>query len=499
MPADPTASAAARDDSALLKEAYDSFQYVGRPSANAHPAHLATIAALMGHEAPDPASARVLDIGCGDGGNIVPIAASLPGSRCVGIDLSPPGIEAGRAFAREAGVDNVELYAADLRDLPAAAGTFDYIVAHGFHSWVPEPVRRAMWETIGARLAPRGVAFVSHNVLPGCHLRRIVWDLLGPHVATIGSPVDRVAEARAMAARMAEAMDLQPGLAGVAAVEFRDIADRPGFSVLHDDLAPVNYPVQLRELAGEAAAQRLAWLGDADLFRHPAPAFGERMNAWLAGVDRMTREHTIDHIRLRRYRESLFVHGAVAFDPAPDPLKLAGMHVAATNASVERHGARRSGGAAPLQTALLDRLVELHPGSLSVDEASDFIAARAGAASPLAQRANALALLLNAAYAGAIVPLARPARMATAPAERPCAFAPARWQASRHEFVVNLRHDGVALVDPVMRALLPKLDGTRDRQALVSELASIAPALRDPRRALDDHLAHFVRLGVLEA
>jgi hypothetical protein len=35
-----------------------------------------------------------------------------------------------------------------------------------------------------------------------------------------------------------------------------------------------------------------------------------------------------------------------------------------------------------------------------------------------------------------------------------------------------------------MRALLPLLDGTRDREALVAALAAIAPSVRDARRAL---------------
>ena len=482
-----------------LKAAYDAYLYVGRPCGNSHPAHVATIAALLGHDAPDPATARVLEIGCGDGGNLVPMAAALPGASFVGIDLAPRAIGEARAFASAIGLRNVAFHDADLRDLPAGDGPFDYVVAHGFYSWVPEPVRLAMFETIQARLAPRGVAFVSHNVLPGCGLRRMVWDVLKPHVAGIEDPVARIAEARTMAAKMGEAMTQQPGLASAIAIEFREIAERPGFAVLHDDLAAVNHPVLLRDIVAEGASHGLAWIGDADLFRHPAPAFGDAMNAYLAASDRLTREHVIDHLRLRRYRESLFVRDGVTKPAAPDARLLAPMHAAATNTTVERHGAQQDRGTPPLQRALIERLVDVHPGSLPIAELVELIVARAGAGSPLAIRDNALLLLLNAAYAGVIVPLAAPAGIALKPSERPSAFAPARWQVSRHDFVVNRRHDGVAFTDPVMRALLPLLDGTRDREALVAALASVAPAMRDPRRALDDYLAHFARLGILDA
>ena len=492
-------SASAREPvTGVLKAAYDAYLYVGRPCGNSHPAHLATIAALVGHDAPDPATARVLEIGCGDGGNLVPMAAAMPRASFVGIDLSSLGIGEARAFAGALALANVAFHYADLRDLPADLGPFDYVIAHGFYSWVPAPVRAAMFETIRARLAPRGVAFVSHNVLPGCSLRRIAWDVLKPHVAGIEDPVARIAEARAMAARMAEAMAQQPGIPSAVALEFREIADRAGFAVLHDDLAEVNHPVLLRDIVAEGASHGLAWLGDADLFRHAAPAFGESMNAWLAAADRMTREHVIDHIRMRRYRESLFVRDGVALAAVPDARRLAPIHAAATNVTVERHAAQQDRGAPPLQRALIERLVDAHPGSVPVEELVALIAARAGAGSPLAGRDNALLLLLNAAYAGVIVPLATPAALASKASAQPRAFAPARWQAPRHDFVVNRRHDGVAFADPVMRALLPLLDGTRDREALVAALASIAPSMRDPRRALDEYLAHFAKLGLLD-
>jgi hypothetical protein len=81
----------------------------------------------------------------------------------------------------------------------------------------------------------------------------------------------------------------------------------------------------------------------------------------------------------------------------------------------------------------------------------------------------------------------------------PRASAVARWQASRRDFVVNPRHDSVVFDDPVRRRLLPLVDGTRTRDALALELAAIAPEAADPRRLVNEHLAHFARIGVLEA
>lgn len=507
FPATETASPADGKGSITetIKASYEAFRYLSHPCPTSQPARIATIAALMGVDAPDPATARVLEIGCGDGGNLVPMAAATPRGRFVGIDIATRPIADAKAWAADLGLSHVSFLAGDLRDLPSDLGPFDYVVAHGFHSWVPAEVRVVLFETLRARLAPEGIAFVSHNVMPGCALRGIAWSVLRPHVAGIDDPARKIAEARAMATRMADAMAGQPGLAAALAGEFREVAGRQDFAMLHDDLAPLNHPVLLRDIAAEGEAHGLAWLADADIHRHAAPAFGEAMNAWLASADRMTREHVIDHLRLRRYRESLFVHRAKGTGSPASAERLATMHVGASNDSVERHASLPRGPGAgdrspvAVQRMLLDRLVELHPASVPVAEAVSWIAARSGPGSMLAQPANALRLLLNACYAGAVVPFAWPVQCARTPGARPRAFGPARWQAPRLEFVVNLRHDGVVFSDPMHRRLLPLVDGTRTRDELAAALATIAPGRGDPARLLGDCLDHFARIGLLEA
>jgi SAM-dependent methyltransferase len=490
---------------ASIKAAYEAVRYRSRPCPTSAPAHVATIARLMGLDAPDPSTARVLEVGCGDGGNLVPMAAAAPRGRYAGIDLSPGAIAEARAMASDLALSNVELDVADLRDLPSGLGTFDYIIAHGFYSWVPADVREVLLGTLCRCLSPDGIAFVSHNTMPGCALRGITWSLLRPHVAGIGDPARRVAETRSMAALMADAMADQPGLAAALAGEFRDVANRDEFLVLHDDIAIVNHPVLLCEIAAEAEAHGLAWLADADAYRHPAPAYGEKMNAWLAATDRLTREHVIDHLRLRRYRESLFVHRAKGLGTPLASERLSNLHVGASNATAERQGSaprsQADGDRTPagVQRMLLGRLAAVHPASVPVQEVVSWITSHSPAGSTLAAPANALRLLLNLCLVGAIVPFAWPVRVALEAGAMPRASAVARWQASRRDFVVNLRHDSVVFDDPVRRRLLPLVDGTRTRDALALELAAIAPDAADPRRRVDEHLAHFARIGVLEA
>ena len=154
--------------------AYDHVPYPGHPHAETHPNRLAAIARLFGVDAPAVATARVLEVACGDGGNLIPIACSLPGARCVGFDLAPTAIERGRARIAQLGIANARLEVADLTTVGTAFGTFDYVIAHGLYSWVPRPVRDALLALVRDSLSPNGVALMSYNTYPGWHVGRLV-------------------------------------------------------------------------------------------------------------------------------------------------------------------------------------------------------------------------------------------------------------------------------------------------------------------------------------
>ena len=88
---------------------YDEVRYSNYPYAQTHPDRLATVAILYGLEPPDPFHARVLEIGCGAGGNLMAMAAATPGIHAVGVDLAAAPIEEGRAAVAEIGLRNLEL------------------------------------------------------------------------------------------------------------------------------------------------------------------------------------------------------------------------------------------------------------------------------------------------------------------------------------------------------------------------------------------------------
>src|SRR5436190_7654189 len=145
---------------------YDVVMYPGRAYHEAHPDRLSTMAALYGMSPAPAARCRVLELGCGFGGNLIPMAYQYPESQFLGIDLSGRSIAHGQGIVAELGLKNLELKHGDVMEISAAAGEFDYILAHGVYAWVPDPVREKIMSIFKENLAPQGVAYVSYNCHP---------------------------------------------------------------------------------------------------------------------------------------------------------------------------------------------------------------------------------------------------------------------------------------------------------------------------------------------
>ena len=88
---------------------YDAVAYPGHSFAQTHPSRLATIAHFHGMQPALPAAMRVLELGCGRGGNLIPMAAQYPQSRFLGIDLSGTSIRQANASAAELALANMQL------------------------------------------------------------------------------------------------------------------------------------------------------------------------------------------------------------------------------------------------------------------------------------------------------------------------------------------------------------------------------------------------------
>jgi tRNA G46 methylase TrmB len=105
------------------ESAYDQVEYPGRPYLQTHPAAISAYARMMNLSPASAERCRVLELGCGDGTNLLGMAAALPGSTFV--DLSGNAIRAGVELAREAEFSNLTLHQADFAGLDPGLGSFD--------------------------------------------------------------------------------------------------------------------------------------------------------------------------------------------------------------------------------------------------------------------------------------------------------------------------------------------------------------------------------------
>ena len=89
---------------------YDDLPYLSLPIAFTQPTHLVALATLHGLAAcPDPERARVLELGCASGGNLLPLAARWPMARFLGVDLSARQIADGNRRIQYFQLENVTL------------------------------------------------------------------------------------------------------------------------------------------------------------------------------------------------------------------------------------------------------------------------------------------------------------------------------------------------------------------------------------------------------
>jgi cyclopropane fatty-acyl-phospholipid synthase-like methyltransferase len=142
---------------------YDLVAYPGYAHPQTHPDRLAVIGSLFGLDPARVTHCRVLELGCGNGSNLVPMAWGLPKSEFTGIDLAARPIAQGRQMIRELGLSNVRLVHGNITEIAGDWGKFDYVIAHGLFSWVPAQVREHLLTLCHDRLAPQGIAFVSYN------------------------------------------------------------------------------------------------------------------------------------------------------------------------------------------------------------------------------------------------------------------------------------------------------------------------------------------------
>jgi tRNA G46 methylase TrmB len=102
---------------------YDEVPYAENCFHYTHPDHLAAIGTVFGMTVAPPDGCRLLELGCAQGGNIIPMALEHPEARFVGIDLSSRQIAEGRSVVERLGLQNLDLRAMSIMDVTPTLGS----------------------------------------------------------------------------------------------------------------------------------------------------------------------------------------------------------------------------------------------------------------------------------------------------------------------------------------------------------------------------------------
>jgi methyltransferase-like protein/2-polyprenyl-3-methyl-5-hydroxy-6-metoxy-1,4-benzoquinol methylase len=473
---------------------YDDIRYPARSFEYTHPNRLASIAALYGMKPASIRHCRVLELGCGVGGNIVPMAYQYPESEFVGIDLSASAIAQGQKGIDALGLPNITMRHLDILDVDDSLGGFDYIITHGVYSWVPANVRDKILDISRRHLNPHGVSYVSYNAHPYSRLRDMVRDMMLFHTGQINAPAEKVAQARAIAKFVTDGTPEDTVHGQVMRYQYKRIERVVDQVLFHDDLNAASEAFLLHQVVEAAAQHDLQYLGDVDFARQDLTPYTDDVRAVLASFPPdalVVKDQYQDFLDGAGFRRTLFCHDAIKLQRtvATDfikpfflsaPMKAKSEPSLADDTPVTFDASYNTELTAtdPLfKTACLS-LGQAWPSTMAFNEVVDEAFARLNQATDAVPRTegaveNLTIQLSDAARRGVINFRFDRTDVVTTISERPEASPVARYQALNETLVTNLLHCLVVMENEMSRRFLTKIDGTRTIDELAAEMARL--------------------------
>jgi len=471
---------------------YDLIPYPAASFPQTHPNRLAGMAKLFGVDSPLPSAARVLELGCADGSNLLPMAEALPGATFLGIDYSGKQIETGNQMLGAAGLTNVELRLQNILDFPLTEGKFDYIIVHGIFSWVPEPVREKILAICSSCLTDHGVAYISYNALPGWNMRKSIRDMMLFHTAGLTDPVARVQQARALLKFLSDSVPTERNAYGLLLKSELELVSKSADNyLLHDYMEEDNTAFYFHQFVSHAARHGLQYLAESSLSPMIASNFPESVAKTLGQLGQIiAQEQYMDFLRNRMFRATLLcktartIHRNIGperlrecafqslFAPLSGPVDLtagvpmdcktpAGQQVSATD---------------PFLKAAFSILLETNNAAVGF---KDLLAAASAKAAPFVripasqraqiEEATLAKNLFNLCSRGLLEVHREPVRCSPAIPAQPKITAIARLQARTGRSLTNRLHQQGA-ADGVGRAVAVACDGTRTVEQIIDHM-----------------------------
>jgi len=461
-----------------------------RSLPSASPNHLSVFAYLLGLEPAPVEQSRILEIHCGSGMHLLPLAEQWPNSRFTGIDPHPARVAEAQAAAEALGLRNIEFLNLTPENWDQWKGQVDYLIARRVFSWVAGPARTGLLALAGRVLAPEGIASISYNTDPGWHLRRMARELAQQQQAGRSDPREQLARTRAFLNDLRERLP-NPGGAYEHAIraEAEKLAAQEDDEAYQDLLGEICVPILFQEFLEQIEPHGLQYLTES-VFVDP---LAEAVRPAVRQTLRQTRgpldyEQEFDFLFGRDVRHSLLIRARPAIRREPDPKRVGDLWIVCP--AVPQQSLLVARDDKPLEFAFpngtrltltwpwakaaLVLLGQSYPRPVHTSEIFDMLPLVDFCSTPM-ELPSALELhrFLLGLFGMNV------AQLQTWPwttdhrrgfGDRPQVRPVARYQAARGWPMTNHLHEPVRLRDPLAGRLIGLLDGTRDLPTLVAAL-----------------------------
>ena len=319
---------------------YDELPYRCFPIEWTAPERLMLTSLLHGGPRPPLDSYRVLELGCGNGANLLPQAYYRRHATFVGVDGARSQIEIANADKSRLQLPNVEFVHADFLSSDIRLdGQFDFIIGHGVFSWVAEDVRDALLRLCAKRLRNGGLLYLNYNANPGWKVRGMVRDFLLAQTAGVTGLRMRAESAQDVAARLVSSMpNGEHGYSTLISDELRFVCENDISYVAHEYLAPENHSYWRSEFMSLAALHGLNFVADAD-FNYSSGRMAEHFIERLVKeqITGLTVDDTADLLCYRQLHSPIFSKDPFTRRP-PSPEEFATLFIASCLTPCESGG-----------------------------------------------------------------------------------------------------------------------------------------------------------------
>ena len=298
------------------KEIYADLGYLSQPFPYASAPFLESYARLLGLSPAPAGTARILEIGSSYGGNLISQALFYPKATFTGIEIAPTQVSVGKTYIDQLGITNLDLLEGDVNESHDHLGTYDYIIAHGFYSWVDEDTKDNFLRLCKEHLSENGILYMSYNTYPGWHKMdsiRALLEFANKDMDTLNHR-EKVRHGKTIASKLGALMleyDTVKNQQASFLQSLRQTLQKQDCYVGHDHLEPVNTPVYFHQCMDHMAEHGFTYLCDCDLNVSFPDVYDEILRAKLqelAPHDPLAREQYIDFMLNTAFRKSLFTH-----------------------------------------------------------------------------------------------------------------------------------------------------------------------------------------------